>query len=320
MDNAAVARILRDQVGVIARRQLLAADGTPADLERMLRRKELVRLHPGVYVDHTGEPLWLQRAWAGVLYLWPAALADRSALRAAAGPRWGGHDEAAPIVIAVAQNRHVDPPPGCLVRRPSHFEERVLWNAGPPRIRVEEAAIDVAAAARSDLDAIAVLADLCQGRVSTPTRLLATVASRRRLPRRQWLTAVLSDIAGGTCSVLEHGYLVGVERAHGLPRAARQVSERSGGHRVSRDAVYEECGLVVELDGRLFHDSADQRNRDLDRDLDAAVAGRFTVRVGWGQVFDRPCATAVRIGALLRARGWTGTVTPCGPECPLGHP
>jgi hypothetical protein len=73
-------------------------------------------------------------------------------------------------------------------------------------------------------------------------------------------------------------------------------------------------GLLVELDGRLFHDTAAARDSDLDRTLDAAVAGRLTVRLGWGQVSDRGCLTASRIGALLRRRGWSGEPTRC-PTC-----
>jgi hypothetical protein len=52
---------------------------------------------PGVYVNHTGDPTWLQRAWAGVLYYWPAALAGASAMRVTAGPRWRQHDDAGPV-------------------------------------------------------------------------------------------------------------------------------------------------------------------------------------------------------------------------------
>ena len=81
-----------------------------------------------------------------------------------------------------------------------------------------------------------------------------------------------------------------------------------------RDVDYRRYGQLVELDGRLFHDNAVARDHDLDRDLDAALAGRHTVRLGWGQVFDRPCLTAMRIGALLQARGWTGSPTSC-PQC-----
>ena len=84
-----------------------------------------------------------------------------------------------------------------------------------------------------------------------------------------------------------------------------------------RDVDYDELGLVVELDGRLFHDSATRRDADLDRDLDAAVAGRSSVRLSWGQVLDRPCRTAGRIADLLQARGWAGAAVRCGPDCPL---
>ncbi|SFB90212.1 hypothetical protein SAMN04487968_102223 [Nocardioides terrae] len=68
---------------------------------------------------------------------------------------------------------------------------------------------------------------------------------------------------------------------------------------------YPELGLAFELDGRLGHDGSAARDRDLERDLDAAVdAGRTTIRIGWGQVFDRPCSTAAELGRLLQQRGW----------------
>ena len=72
---------------------------------------------------------------------------------------------------------------------------------------------------------------------------------------------------------------------------------------------------MVELDGFMFHNSPSSRDADLERDLDAAVAGKGTVRLGWGQVFGRPCRTAGKIGRLLAARGWTGTIQRCGPDC-----
>jgi hypothetical protein len=73
--------------------------------------------------------------------------------------------------------------------------------------------------------------------------------------------------------------------------------------------------IVVELDGRLFHDSAGARDVDLDRDLVTAVEGKDAVRLGWGQVFDRPCWTARQVALLLRRRGWLGTPLPCHPGC-----
>ncbi|WP_246060635.1 hypothetical protein [Nocardioides dongxiaopingii] len=173
--------------------------------------------------------------------------------------------------------------------------------------------LDVAADARDDLTAIAVLADAVQARLTTASRLRATLDERRRVHRRAFLAAVLDDVAAGTCSVLEHGYLDRVERPHGLPASTRQVADSRRGP-LYRDVEYREQRLYVELDGRLFHDGVRARDRDLERDLDAAVTGRATVRLGWGQVFGRSCDTALRVGAVLRRRGWTGAPTPC-PDC-----
>lgn len=151
-------------------------------------------------------------------------------------------------------------------------------------------------------------------RRTTAARLLAALASRSRITRRAFLQSVLRDVADGTCSVLEHGYLDRVERPHGLPAGQRQVRESKRGP-LYRDVDYRAFGFIAELDGRLFHTSVQERDRDLERDLDAAIDGRATVRLGWGQVYPRACATAEKLGILLAQRGWDGTPTKC-PDCP----
>ena len=320
MDHAQERRLadmLSRQSGVVARRQVLESGGTPADIERKLRRREWVRLLPGVFLDHTGEATWQQRAWSGVLFYDKAALAHASALRAALGPGWRRYEDSAPIHLAVDEDRNVKEVDGYRLHRLAHLDDKVSWNTSPPRMRVEEAAIDVAAARPTEFGAIELLADVCQQRRTTPARILSALEGRRRLRRREWLGDVLRDLAAGTCSVLEHGYLDRVERPHGLPVPRRQRSARSDRGRIYRDVDQEEFDLYIELDGRLFHDKAGQRDRDLDRDLDAAVDGRGTVRLGWGQVFDRPCRTAGRLGLLLQRRGWEGAPRACGPECTI---
>ncbi|MGI9156912.1 MAG: hypothetical protein ACR2FG_09785 [Marmoricola sp.] len=320
MDEDAVIRLLADQHGVIARRQVLALGGDPFDIARLLRRREWVRLLPGVFVNHTGEPTWLQRAWGGVLSCWPSALSHDSSLRAAAGPGWRRHDDRAQIHIAVEGNRNIRGPAGYRIHRVHSLHSRVQWNLGPPRVRLEEAALDVAAAQPDEFSAIAVLADACQSRRTTPARMREAIGERSRLRRRVWLTDVLDDIAEGTCSVLEHGYLTRIERAHQLPRARRQPPDLCSTGPIYRDVSYVRFGLVVELDGRLFHDSAGQRDRDLDRDLEALVISAQTVRLGWGQVFARPCWTAERVGALLQRGGWASSPRRCGPTCAVRAP
>jgi hypothetical protein len=247
-----------------------------------------------------------------------AALAGQSAVRAVLGPGWRGYDDRGPIEIAVARDRRVGAPPGYRVRRTSDFGQRVLWNAAPPRVRLEEAAVDVVARQTREFEAIAVLADICHSRRTTAARVRDAWAQRSRLRRRVWLGEILDDIARGTCSVLEHGYLTRIERSHGLPHGRRQAPQDAGRGPEFRDVVYLRQLMIVELDSRLFHDTGRARDVDLDRDLDAAaLVGGLTVRLGWGQVFDRPCRTTQRLVLLLRSRGWAGSPVPCGPACPM---
>ncbi|MCH1866185.1 hypothetical protein [Nocardioides sp. CFH 31398] len=307
-----VTSLLAEQDGVVSRRQLIGLGATGSDLRCWLRHRLLVTVHPGVYVDHTGEPTWCQRAWAAVLYAAPAALAGTSSLLATLGAS-RQLDARAPIAVEVEHGRTLEPPEGVVIGQTRHLDARVQWNRRPPRVRLEEAALDVAGAADDDLATFAVLAEVVCARRTTAARLAETLGRRHRQRRRRILAAVVADLDEGACSVLERAYLRDVERAHGLPRAGRQVRASSRGA-IFRDVLYRAFGVVIELDGRADHTRLHDRDRDLDRDLDAVVDGLVTARLGHGQVLGRPCATAVRVGRILQQRGWTGEPHPC-PRC-----
>lgn len=310
-----LAELAAAQDGVLSRKQAREHRCGPSDIRRKLRRREWSAMCPGVYVEHTGPPTWRQRAWAAVLDAYPAALGGVSALTMSG----------ATIHVVVDAERTVHQRrryrrSGVVISRRSRLQQSVRWDQSPPRLRIEEAALDVADGAGSERAAIATLSDVVNRRRTTADRLLATMAARPRMRRRRFLTATLTDIRDGTRSVLEQRYLTDVERAHGLPRPARQV--RTGVGRAGlRDAVYREFALVVELDGDSFHGDAASRDLDRERDLDAAVGGGLlTVRLGCGQVFDDACATAGKIAQLLMARGWIGCVRACASCPPEGPP
>lgn len=304
--------VLADQAGVVARAQLRTLDLEPHDIRRLLRRRELTVIHPGVYVDHTGEPTWLQRAWAAVLFCWPAALAAESAMRAADGPGRRGAEDG-PIRVVIDRERRVVAPSTIGVVRTFGLDDRVLWNLGPPRMRYDEAALDVALAARGELDAIGAVARAVQSQHTTAARMRVALDSRSRAPRRDFLAAILADVARGTNSVLEHEYLTRVERPHWLPSGQRQVRAGTVSGVVYRDVALGEQ-VLIEIDGRLFHDTAEQRDRDFERDLDAAASGQGTVRLTWGQVVDRPCTTAAKLSLVLERAGLPAG-RPCGRGC-----
>lgn len=321
MDVSAVASLMRSQEGVVSRGQVLAAGLGDNDIERLVRRREWAVVHPGVYVAHTGPLPWLQRAWAALLAVEPAVLAGPSALRAhglsqlgATTARSGQGDLL--IHVAVDRDRHVKAPRGVELVRRTGLDRRAQAHLSPPRLRVEEAVIDVADEARRECDAVAVMTAACQQGLTTPARLLDAVRVRRRLKRRRLLTEILDDAAVGVRSVLERRYVREVERPHGLPRGRRQrrLVTRVGSR--YRDVEYSEQAVVIELDGRLVHASEDARWADIERDIDSAIIGDVTVRLGWGQVVE-PCRTAAALLRLLRSRGWLGPAGRCSPGCPV---
>ncbi|ALG85873.1 hypothetical protein ACH46_17005 [Gordonia phthalatica] len=312
--EAEVDRILRLQDGVITKAQVMEVGPGRAYFRRQVRRRAWVAVYPGVCVNHTGPLTWRQRAWCAVLDAQPAALSHRSALRAANPKYYQGRDDE-PIHIVVDASRRVPARPGIVVHYSRHFGERALMRTHPPRMRLEEAALDVAAAGADDLEAIAVLADVVQARTTTADRLIAALDRRMRMPRRKFLRDVLLNVRDGTCSVLEHEYLTKVERAHGLPKGIRQTPTESG-RSGFRDVEYPELDWIVELDGRLCHDNARARDLDMERDLDAAAfEKKRSQRLGYGQVFGRACSTAAKLGRIFRDAGWTGHVKRCGPDC-----
>lgn len=306
--------VLAAQDGVICRRQALAVCGR-SELRRRLRSGLWVAQFPGVYLTHTGAPTWRQRAWAAVLSVEPAALGGRSAIYAAGGRVDGKRFGSEPIRVVVSHRRSIGERKGVVVQYCSHYARR-LGGGSPPRIKLEHAVLDLAAAAPTTQDAVARLAEGIQNRLTTATRLTVALKTRPNTAKYPLLLEILADLEKGTCSVLEREYLTKVERSHGLPAPQRQAPTTVG-RKGFRDVDYPEWGVVVELDGRAGHDDPAARDRDMERDLDALVgAARITARLGWGQASTRPCRTAGKIGRLLRRGGWPGEVTACtSPDC-----
>ena len=119
----------------------------------------------------------------------------------------------------------------------------------PPRTRIEETTLDLAAVSTNLDDALAWLARACGGRLTTADRLRTALNARSRVRWRAALMAGLDDIADGAHSVLELRYVSRVERPHHLPRAQRQVRTVRGQRTEYKDALYREFGVGVETDG-----------------------------------------------------------------------
>ncbi|WP_143448086.1 type IV toxin-antitoxin system AbiEi family antitoxin domain-containing protein [Kineosporia sp. R_H_3] len=313
----ALLRVAQDQAGVVSRRQALDAGLSARQVDWRVRSGRWARLHPGIYVTHTGPPAAPGRVWAALLLAGPRAVAGgRTALAL-----WGVLD-AAPgaVTVCVPHDMTPAPAPGAAFARRRSLATARHPTVQPPRLRVEEAVLDVADAATRVTDVVDVVVRAVQRRLTTAPRLREALARRPRHRWRRLLGLVLEDVVVGVRSALEREYLRRVERAHGLPpgryNPQESVVERRRERKRYRDVRYEVWALVVELDGDEAHAEED-RHDEHRRDNAVTRSGGASLRYGWRDVAAEPCLVAEEVAASLRARGWGGRPVPCSPACPL---
>jgi hypothetical protein len=302
------------QCGVVSRAQLRELGLSDGQIGALLDARRWTGLLPGVYATFRGPVPAVAHAWAAVLNAgFGACLGGRTALWL-----WGVLDAPPPTVtVCVPGSRKVVGGPGVVVVR-----RRTLWAhehpvATPPRLRIEDAVIDVAQ--ESDAAAIDVVLRATQRRLTTPERLRQALACWSRHPRRALLKDLLEEVRVGVQSALERRYLHGVERAHGLPRSERNHTERAAGEHGRarnryRDNRYRPWGLVVELDGEVAH-PGHTAFRERRRDNRVVVGGDTSLSYGWVEVVTDPCGVAADVAAVLTRLGWTGRLRRCGPDC-----
>ena len=122
---------------------------------------------------------------------------------------------------------------------------------------------------------------------------------------------MLDDVAVGAESALELLYLRDVERPHGLPVGSRQMSRL--GLRYCSDVGYDEYRILVELDGQDGH-AGTGRFRDMRRDNRFAARHHTTLRFGFFDVVNHPCAVAGLVWSVLADRGRLDPFRHC-PRC-----
>jgi hypothetical protein len=165
--------------------------------------------------------------------------------------------------------------------------------------------------------ALALVSDAVRTRQTTAGRLGIAIAERRNVRWRGHVLAVMPDVAAGALSVLEL-MDARLRRTHGLPAGERQV--RRDRHGVAYlDILIREYRLHVELDGRLGHERARERWRDMRRDNASELRQLRHLRYGFADMFDRGCEAMIEQAVVLRQEGWLDPFGLC-PRCPLPLP
>jgi predicted transcriptional regulator of viral defense system len=304
-------RVLSRQCGMIASWQAGVAGISCRQMRDLVRNGRWQRLQFGVYASFTGEPSHGAILWAAVLRAGPRAILSHET----AAELDGLLDKHGKLIhVTVPEPQHRPPVAGLVIHRSSRAIGIRQQGRLPPRTMAEETVLDLAQAATSFDDVIALLARACQRRLTTPFLISETLSQRAKMRWRDEIELALRDVASGVQSPLEHRYVRDVERAHGLPTPERQAQAEQRGRVIYRDARYREYGVTVELDGRASHPD-DQRWQDKHRDNAAAAAGIVTLRYSWADVTERSCETAREVAAVLGSRGWLGRLRRCGPGC-----
>ena len=292
-------RLLAEQAGVITRHQASGCGLTPDALRGLVRDERWTRSERGIYLRGVGAPTFTQRLWiAHLLAGDPSAIGGQAALhRHGVGPE--------PDEIDV----FIPPLPERTFQSPYRFirdgRDRLAHARGTlPMIRIEDAILDEAKHWSMERF-VGAVTDAARLNRTTPQQVERVLRQRERMAKKDTLLAVLADLQGLE-SNLEFVFRRDVERAHGLPKGARQA--RKGRSRF--DLHYEAWRTIVEVDGRRGH--VDGRFRDFRRDNSHASQDVITLRYGSYDIRDDPCALALQVGEALTIRGWDGMVRRCG--------
>jgi very-short-patch-repair endonuclease len=285
-----------DRVG--ERSQLLAVVSRD-ELDDEIRRGHLVRLYPRVYARPWDADELTARWRAALLSIGPpSALSHVTALRA-----WG-----LPVPASWADSIHVTVPNS---RRISASVDVVLHRtrrqlpvtalSGLP-VLSREAAICSSWPQLTGADQRAPAIVAVRSRATSPQRLHAEATAAVRLPHRSRLLGLTRLLQMGCESELELWGYTQVFDIAGLRHSVRQRTLRVGGHTYRLDLAYERERLAVELDGRAYHASPSQWERDIRRDLALATAGWQTIRLSHARLTTDVGGCRRDVLAVLAAR------------------
>ena len=276
------------QHGVITRQQLVALGLGEGAIEYRVRLGRLCLLHRGVYALAYVPRSPHARSMAAVLTCGAAAvLSHRSA-----AVLWGFlRSFRGPVEVTAAQTHRRA---GVIVHRSRGLTRSDVSRAlGIPVTSPVRTLIDLADA----LDDLALARAVNEARLSRHVRLeqiaerLESAPGRRAVAR---LRPLIGRGDGPTRSRLEREFLSFCER-QGFPRP--QVNRRIIGYEV--DMLWPAERVVVELDGRWFHDDPGAFERDREKDAALTVAGYRVMRVTWRRLMERPQGEATRLRVLL---------------------
>ncbi len=295
-----LARLAAEQGGVVSRRSIYALGITRWEVTANVRAERWRCLSDQAVVLHTGpvsaEGMW----WAAVLQGGPRAHLDGASALVASGLRRFEVDR---IRVTVPRGAQVRRTRDFDVRQTRRWDPDVLAPVGVPRTRPATAAVRGALWAASDRQATLLLSMTVQQGLATADQLSAAALAVRRDRRRRLVHAVVLELAGGAESLGEIDVARECRRRR-LPEPTRQLLVRLRGGRYRLDVVWEEWGVVVEVDG-IQHEWAENVVADALRHNDVTLAHHRVLRLPLLGLRAAPDEFFAQIRAALVAAGWS---------------
>lgn len=185
----------------------------------------------------------------------------------------------------------------------------------PPRSVVDWAALRAASWASSDRAATTLLAMAVQQRLTTGERLRDVLEDVSAVRRIAHIRSVVSDICGGAEALSEIDF-ARLCRQRGLPEPSRQAARSGPGGRIYLDAVWEEYGVVVEIDGSQHREGLAMASDAL-RDNHLTIQGSRVLRIPVLGLVSEPDAFLAQLSEALQRGGWSppsGRFAPSAPS------
>ena len=272
--------ILRGLGGVGSRTELLPVLGRHR-LDNSVKSRQLVTVLPRVYARPWDVDLVDIRRCAALKSVGgEAALSHLTALAMRALPV----PEDSPLHVTAYLTRHPRGVPGELIVHRTQAPLRARELDGLPVVSLETA-IATSWSLLAGPDQRAPLIDAYRRKLVSPARLMQAVESAFWIPDVRSFREVASLVLAGCESELELWGYIGVFDIAELSDASRQRVVRVDGKTYRLDVAFDEEMLNVELDGRAFHASPEQWERDIARDLAVAKLGWQTIRLPHGRLF-----------------------------------
>ena len=270
----AALNIASRQGGVVSRNQLYDVGVTRAQVRAQVRARRWRRVGSQSLAVATGQLTWAGQMWAAVFEAGPRGFLDGVAALEAAGLK---HFEEGRIRVSVPRGARVRRARGLDIRQTRRWAPDDVVGEGLPRSRPAVAAVRAALWARSNKQAALVMTMAVQQGLAGAEEVAEEMLRVLRDKRRLFLHSVLLDLIGGARSVGELEFARECRR-RGIPEPTRQVVRRTRTGRYVLDVVWEQWGVVVEIDG-IQHTWANQVVGDALRQNEITLSDDVVLRL-----------------------------------------